>query len=224
MIAYSVGPLDRVEIKGMSVPGYIYAPKGRTGDLGFVLRETPTIVAALEEYFGFDYPYRKLDFIAVPEFAFGAMENPGLITFRTDLLLLGDQVSGATAETALMVVAHEVAHIWYGDLVTMEWWNDLWLNEAFATWMAMSTMARIYPEYDTDLKLPQSNAFPVDQRTSAKAIRKLSRNEEEIMDGLGLNYSKGHSILNMLEAYVGPEVFRKSIQAYLKKFAWSNAT
>jgi alanyl aminopeptidase len=224
LIAYSVGPLDRAEIEGMSVPGYIYTPKGRSGDLGFVLRETATIVAALEEYFGFDYPYKKLDFLAVPEFAFGAMENPGLITFRTDLLLLGDEVSGSTAETALMVIAHEVAHIWYGDLVTMKWWNDLWLNEAFATWMAMSTMARTYPEYETGLKLPQAAAFPVDQRTTAKAIRKPARNEEEIMDGLGLNYSKGHSILNMLEAYVGHDAFRTAIQAYLKKYAWSNAS
>ncbi len=224
LIAYSVGPLDRAEIKGMSVPGYIYTPKGRAGDLGFVLRETATIVGALEEYFGFDYPFKKLDFLAVPEFAFGAMENPGLITFRTDLLLLGDEVSGSTAETALMVIAHEVAHIWYGDLVTMKWWNDLWLNEAFATWMAMSTMARTYPEYETGLKLPQANAFPVDQRTTTKAIRKLARNEEEIMDGLGLNYSKGHSILNMLEAYVGHDAFRTAVQAYLRKYAWSNAS
>jgi len=119
LIAYGVGPLDRAEIEGMSVPGFIYAPKGRAGELGFVLGETAAIVTALEEYFGFDYPYRKLDFIAVPEFAFGAMENPGLIMFRTDLLMLGDHASGRTAATALMVIAHEVSHIWYGDLVTM---------------------------------------------------------------------------------------------------------
>ncbi len=224
LIAYSVGPLDRAEIEGMSIPGFIYTPKGRAGELGFVLRETPTVVAALEEYFGFDYPYKKLDFLAVPEFAFGAMENPGLITFRTDLLMLGDEASGRTAMRAVMVVAHEVAHIWYGDLVTMAWWNDLWLNEAFATWMSMSILEKAYPQYETNLRLPQSGAFSVDQRTSSKAIRRTVRNEAEIFDGMGLNYSKGHAILNMLEAYVGPEAFRKSIQAYLKKFAWGNAT
>jgi len=224
LIAYSVGPLDRAEIKGLSVPGYIYAPKGRAGELGFVLRETPKVVAALEEYFGFDYPYKKLDFLAVPEFAFGAMENPGLITFRTDLLMLGDEASGQTAMTAVMVVAHEVAHIWYGDLVTMEWWNDLWLNEAFATWMSMSIMEQVYPQYETNLRLPQSRAFPVDQRTTSKAIRRTVRDEEEIIEGMGLNYTKGHGILNMLEAYVGPEVFREAIQAYVRKYAWTNAT
>lgn len=224
LIAYAVGPLDRAEIEGMSIPGFIYTPKGRADELGFVLRETPTIVKALEEYFGFDYPYKKLDFLAVPEFAFGAMENPGLITFRTDLLMLGDEASGRSAVRAVMVVAHEVAHIWYGDLVTMAWWNDLWLNEAFATWMSMSILEQAYPQYETNLRLPQSGAFGVDQRTTSKAIRRTVRNEAEIFDGMGLNYSKGHAILNMLEAYVGPEVFRESIQAYLKKYAWSNAT
>jgi len=224
LIAYSVGPLDRAEIKGMSIPGFIYTPKGRADELGFVLRETPTIVKALEEYFGFDYPYKKLDFLAVPEFAFGAMENPGLITFRTDLLMLGDEASGRTAVRAVTVVAHEVAHIWYGDMVTMAWWNDLWLNEAFATWMSMLILEQAYPQYETNLRLPQAGAFGVDQRTSSKAIRRIVRNEAEIFDGMGLNYTKGHAILNMLEAYVGPEVFRKSIQAYIKKYAWSNAT
>ena len=224
LIAYSVGPLDRAEIEGLSVPGFIYAPKGRAGELGFVLRETPTIVSALEEYFGFDYPYRKLDFIAVPEFAFGAMENPGLITFRTDLLMLGDEASGQTAVRAVMVIAHEVAHIWYGDLVTMAWWNDLWLNEAFATWMSMSILEKAYPQYETELSLPQSRAFPVDQRTTSKAIRRTVRNEAEIIEGMGLNYTKGHGILNMLEEYVGPAVFREAIQAYMQKYAWGNAS
>lgn len=224
LLAYAVGPLDRAPIEGMSVEGYVYTPKGHTDKLGFVLRETPVIVSALEEYFGSDYPYRKLDFVAVPEFAFGAMENPGLITYRTDLLLVGDEVSGATAETVLNVIAHEVAHIWYGDLVTMAWWNDLWLNEAFATWMARSTLERIYPQYDPQLKLPQAGAFGADQRTTAKPIRRTVRNNEEIFDGIGLNYSKGHAVLRMLEHYVGHDVWQEAIRAYLDEHAWSNAT
>ena len=200
LLAYAVGPLDRAPIEGISVPGYIYVPKGHADELGFVLRETPSIVAALEDYFGSEYPFRKLDFVAVPEFAFGAMENPGLITYRTDLMMVGDEVSGSTAETVLMVIAHEVAHIWYGDVVTMEWWNDLWLNEAFASWMAWSTIERLYPEYDPQLKLPQAQAFGADQQVSVKPIRRVVRNNEEITDGLGLNYTKGHAILSMLDA------------------------
>jgi len=224
LLAYAVGPLDRAPIEGLSVPGYIYVPKGHADELGFVLRETPGIVAALEDYFGSDYPFRKLDFVAVPEFAFGAMENPGLITYRTDLMMVGDEVSGATAETVLMVIAHEVAHIWYGDVVTMEWWNDLWLNEAFASWMAWSTIERLYPEYDPQLKLPQAQAFGADQQVSVKPIRRVVRNNEEITDGLGLNYTKGHAILRMLERYVGPDIWREAIQEYIRRYAWQNAT
>ena len=224
LLAYAVGPLDRAPIEGMSVPGYIYTPRGHTDKLGFVLRETPKIVASLEDYFGSDYPFRKLDFVAVPEFAFGAMENPGLITYRTDLLLVGDEVSGATAEVVLNVIAHEVAHIWYGDVVTMEWWNDLWLNEAFATWMARTTLEALYPQFDPQLKLPQANAFGADQQTASKPIRRTVRNNDEIFDGLGLNYSKGHAILGMLENYVGPEVWQQAIRDYISRYAWANAT
>ena len=224
LIAYAVGPLDRAPITGLSVPGYIYTPKGHADELKFVVRETPTILAALENYFELDYPYRKLDFLAVPDFAFGAMENPGLITYRTDLLLFHDEIRGSTAEAVLNVIAHEVAHIWYGDLVTMKWWDDLWLNEAFATWMAQTILRTEYPQYENTLKLPQSNAFAADQRTTSKAIRRTVRNTEEIMDGMGLNYSKGHSILNMLEEYVGAEMLQSSIRRYIQKYAWSNAT
>lgn len=224
LLAYAVGPLDRAPLEGMSVPGYVYTPKGHAGELGFVLRETPKIVAALEDYFGSDYPFRKLDFVAVPEFAFGAMENPGLITYRTDLMMVGDEVSGGTAETVLMVIAHEVAHIWYGDVVTMEWWNDLWLNEAFASWMAWSTIERLYPQYDSALKLPQANAFGADQQVSVKPIRRVVRNNEEITDGLGLNYTKGHALLRMLERYVGRDNWREAVQTYIERFAWGNAT
>ena len=116
--------------------------------------------------------------MAVPDFAFGAMENPGLITYRTDLLLLGDEPTGGTAAQALMVIAHEVAHIWYGDVVTMEWWNDLWLNEAFASWMAWTTMQNLYPQYDPQLNLPQAGAFGPDQQSSAKPIRRPDTRRE----------------------------------------------
>jgi len=224
LLAFAVGPLDRAPLEGMSVPGYVYTPKGESDRLGFVLRETPKIVAELEDYFGSDYPFRKLDFVAVPEFAFGAMENPGLITYRTDLLLVGDEASGTTAERTLMVIAHEVAHIWYGDVVTMEWWNDLWLNEAFASWMAWSTVAKLYPQYDSALKLPQANAFCTDQQTTTQPIRRTVRNNDEIFDGLGLNYSKGHAILSMLENYVGADVWQEAVRAYIEEHAWGNAT
>ena len=224
LIAYAVGPMDRAEIKGMSVPGYIYTPVGHADELGFVLSETANIVNALEDYFGSKYPFQKLDFIAVPEFAFGAMENPGLITYRTDLLMLGDNPTGRTAAAALSVIAHEVAHIWYGDVVTMQWWDDLWLNESFASWMGGRIIHQLYPQYETDLRLPQTRAFATDQRTSSKAIRKEVRTEEDSTEGGGLPYTKGKTLLTMLENYVGADVWQRSVRKYIEKFAWNNAT
>lgn len=223
LLAFAVGPMDRVPLPGMSVPGYVYTPAGGTDQLGFVLRETHRIVAALEDYFGSSYPFAKLDFVAVPEFAFGAMENPGLITYRTDLLMVGDEVSGDSALSVLMVIAHEVAHIWYGDVVTMNWWDDLWLNEAFASWMAWSTIAELYPELEAQLNLPQTRAFVSDQKATAKAIRRTVRNSKEVFDNVGLNYSKGHALLRMLEAYVGRETWQKGIREYIRRYAWRNA-
>ena len=224
LLAYAVGPLDRVPIDGLDVPAFVYTPKGRSGEVGFVTRETPTIVKALEDYFGSKYPFRKLDFIAVPEFAFGAMENPGLITYRTDLLLVGDEASGNVAERVLMVIAHEVAHIWYGDLVTMAWWDDLWLNEAFASWMAWTVMENYYPQFESNLMLTQENAFPSDQRTTSTAIRKPVRTEEDALAGAGLNYTKGNALLRMIERYVGKDVWQRAIRSYIKEHAWGNTT
>ena len=224
LIAYAVGPLDRAAIEGMSVPGYVYTPKGHADRVGFVTRETPKIVAALEDYFDLKYPYKKLDFVAVPEFAFGAMENPGLITYRTDLLLVGDQVSGFLAQGVLGVIAHEVAHIWYGDLVTMAWWNDIWLNESFATWMAQKIIQTIYPEFESNLELGRSSAFAGDQSTSTQPIRSEIKTEKDYGSDFGLRYSKGQAILGMLESYVGPAAWQKAIRQYVRDFAWGNAT
>ena len=224
LIAYGVGPLDSAPITGLSVPGRIYTPKGRAGEVGFAARETPAILKALESYFGIDYPYRKLDFLAVPEFAFGAMENPGLVTFRTDYLMVGDTPTGVEAATVLSVIAHELAHQWYGNLVTMRWWDDLWLNESFASWMAEKVMESLYPEYETDLSLPQSYAFPVDELSTAKPVRRPVRSEDEAFEDLGLAYSKGETILRMLESYSGPEAFQAAVRDYMKRFSRSNAT
>jgi aminopeptidase N len=223
LVAYAVGPLDRVAIEGLSVPGHVYVPKGHAAELGFVLRHTPRIVAALEAYFGTRYPFRKLDFVAVPEFAFGAMENPGLITYRTDALLVGDKVSGRKAADVLDTIAHEVAHMWYGDLVTMAWWDDLWLNEAFATWMANTIIETEFPQYETALNLPQQRAFNADQLTSSRAIRAEVRDNDEIWTDVGLKYTKGHALLRMLERYVGHEDWQRAIRRYLREFAWANA-
>ena len=222
LLALTVGPLDKTPITGLSVPGFIYSPAGSGGETGFVVKHTPTILKVLEDYFGIDYPYKKLDFVAVPDYAFGAMENAGLVTYRTELLLVGDEATGNVAQRSLYVIAHELAHMWYGDLVTMKWWDDLWLNEAFATWMGQKVMSTTYPQYQSDLDLPQTRAFGEDALAATKAIRKEAKTDKDIEDGMGLNYSKGHAILNMFEQQIGEQAFQKSVQQYMQEFRWKN--
>ena len=131
----------------MSVPGRVVTVKGASGLAGEAVRVTPILVAGLEKYFGRPYPFEKLDLIAIPEFWPGAMENPGAITFRDTVLLL--DAAGASASqrrTLVEINAHELAHMWFGDLVTMAWWDDLWLNESFASWMGDKVTAEAFPE------------------------------------------------------------------------------
>lgn len=224
LIALAVGPLDRAKIEGLSVPGYIYVPVGHADSLGFVIKNTPIITEELEEYFGTDYPFRKLDFVGVPEFAFGAMENVGLVTFQLEALLLGDEASGSAASWILRVIAHEVGHMWFGNLVTMEWWNDMWLNEAFATWIDGVMVEKLYPEFEMHMDLPQATAFGIDQGTSVKPIRKETRTESDVNEGIYLPYVKGLTMLMMLENYVGADKWQKGVRRYLDAYAWSNAT
>jgi alanyl aminopeptidase len=217
-----VGDFDVTPIDGLDIPGVIYSPKGTGGATGFAVQHTPAILAALEAYFGSDYPYEKIDFVAVPNFTFGAMENVGLVTYRSELLLRGDNPAPAAALSTVNVIAHELAHMWYGNLVTMAWWDDLWLNEAFASWMANKVTVGLFPQYQADLSLPQSNAFSTDALGATKPIRKEVKTEEDVLDGLGLNYSKGHSILNMLEQSIGEDNFRAAIRDYMGKHQWGN--
>ena len=222
LLALAVGDFDVTPIEGMDVPGVIYSPKSTGKATGFAVKQTPAILAALEDYFGRSYPYEKLDFVAVPNFTFGAMENAGLVTYRTELLLRGESPAPDAALSTVNVIAHELAHMWYGNLVTMAWWDDLWLNEAFASWMANKVTATLYPQYQSDLSLPQAGAFPADALGATKPIRKEVKTEEDVLDGLGLNYSKGHAILNMLEQSIGADNFRAAIQDYMGRHQWGN--
>jgi alanyl aminopeptidase len=222
IVAYAIGELDSREITGLSVPGKIYTPKGHADKTKFIAKHTPGILKGLEDYFGTEYPYEKLDFIAVPNFTFGAMENAGLVTYRSELLLLDDEPGLTEQRGPLNVVTHELAHQWYGNLVTMAWWDDLWLNEAFASWMASKVMGQLYPEQNFAARLVQEGALPADASPTTKPIKKLVRTQPEVMDGLGLNYSKGESVLQMIEALVGQDAFQKGVQAYMQKHQWSN--
>ena len=195
----------------------------------FAISYARMLLDRYEAYFGIRYPLPKLDLVAIPDFAAGAMENWGAITFRENLLLYDPKRSSTrTKQLIAEVISHELAHQWFGNLVTMKWWNDLWLNESFATFMATKLLDQIHPEWDlwkqfltdamrTGMDLDSLNStHPVDVPVKSPGqIR-------EIFDAI--SYDKGGCILRMLEHYVGEGAFRRGLAAYLKKFMYKNAS
>ena len=227
LLALATGPLEFVPIPGMSVPGRVVTVKGASALAAEAVRTTPPVLAALERYFGRPYPYEKLDLLAVPEFWPGAMENAGAITFRDNILLLDTR--GASAEQRRLLVevnAHEMAHMWFGDLVTMEWWDDLWLNESFASWMGSKAAAEAFPEFRTSVVSVQGaqHAMNTDARLTARAIRQPVTSLDNLLQSADeLAYQKGQAVLAMVESWIGPEVFRRGILDYLAAHEWRNA-
>ena len=227
LLAIAVGPFEYTPVAGTKVPMRIVTCQGRKHLAGTTAQSAPRLLAGLERWFGTPYPFEKLDLVAVPEFAYGAMENAGLITFRDDLLLL-DQASASAAQrrSNASVICHEMAHMWFGDLVTMAWWDDLWLNESFADWMAAKVTDQVYPQFRqglSDLQRIQT-VKSGDLQPSTTAIRDKTTSASAGLTNVGLVYSKGNAVLSMFERYLGPETFQKGVQAYLKKHARGNAT
>ena len=183
-------------------------------------------LAYYEEYYGRQYPGGKLDLIAIPDFAAGAMENLGAITFRETALLVDEATAThAERERVADVVAHENAHMWFGDLVTMSWWNGLWLNEAFATFMEMLAVDAWKPEWQrwTTFGVSRSSALSVDGLRSTRPIEfpvEAPKDADAMFDVL--TYEKGASVLRMLEQYIGPTVFRDGVRRYLDRHAFGN--
>ena len=179
-------------------------------------------------YFGIPYPLKKLDLIGLPDFEAGAMENFGAITYReTDLLLDPKTASvGAKKEVAL-VIAHEMAHQWFGDLVTMQWWDNIWLNEGFATWMENKPVAAMHPEWNIDQSVAagEDDTLNLDAQPTTRAIRAKADTPDEINEMFdGIAYGKASDVLLTVENYLGAETFRKGVHAYLSAHLYANAT
>ncbi len=234
LVAFAVGPLDVVEappipassVRPAPLPFRAVAAKGRGKELAYAVAHTPAIVAALEDYFGIAYPYDKLDILAVPDRT-GAMENAGAITFREWLLLLDDSSPFEQKKSFAYVMAHELAHQWFGDLVTMPWWDDIWLNEAFATWMGFRAIHALEPSYMTEITELQGvlDTMGVDSLMSARQIRQPVAVNEEIHAAFdAITYRKGGAVLSMFERWVGPEKFREGIHKYLEAHRHGLAT
>ena len=179
-------------------------------------------------YFGIPYPLKKLDLIALPDFEAGAMENFGAITYRETELLLDPKTASINAkEQVAIVIAHEMAHQWFGDLVTMQWWDNIWLNEGFATWMEIKPVAAMHPEWHIDQSVATDldNTLNLDAQPTTRAIRARADTPAEIEQMFdGISYGKAGHVLLSVENYVGPETFRKGVHAYLSAHLYGNAT
>ncbi len=227
IVALAAGPLEKTPIVGLSVPGNIVTVKGGSAKAGNAAKIVAPIMEELERYFGRPYPYQKLDVIGAPEFLYGAMENAGAIVFRESHLLL-DPVDHTPQQQRRLVtvMAHEIAHMWFGDLVTMEWWDDLWLNESFASWMEEKTSAKVYPELvrSIDRVGSANRAMVSDARVTTQPVRREIVSVGDLSENANfLVYNKGQAILEMFETYLGEETFQKGVIEYINTHAWKNA-
>jgi aminopeptidase N len=206
-----------------------YATPGKKDLCQLSLDYAKRFILFYEKYFGIKYPLPKVDLIAIPDFAAGAMENWGAITFR-ETAMLGDAKSSSTSvkQQIAETVAHELAHQWFGDLVTMKWWNDLWLNESFATFMSFKAMNAVFPEWQSNIQYFDeviSTAFSADSIIHTHPISVNVSTPEEINEIFDeISYEKGGTFLHMLEDFATPKVFREGLHNYLKAHSYSNAT
>ncbi|MDP8023520.1 MAG: M1 family metallopeptidase [Nitrososphaeria archaeon] len=228
LLYLGIGDFDEIEDKMGDKKIYVAAYGGKSSRGHFALDVAKKVIAFYEGYFGIEYPLPKLHLIAVPEFAVGAMENWGAITFREIALLADEKSSESVRRSVATVVAHEIAHQWFGDLVTMKWWDDLWLNESFATFMSYKAINSVFPEWDhwEDFVLTETDpALHADSLSTTHPIHVPVNKPEEIEQIFDdISYGKGGSVLRMLEDYIGEKYFESGIKSYLKDHAYSNAT
>jgi puromycin-sensitive aminopeptidase len=221
LVALFIGPFvssDPLVVNAVPVRVWTIGHKEKLAR--YALQTTAKILPYLTEYFGVPYPERKLDLIALPEFEAAAMENLGAISFRENALLFNEAIdSDRTKFNIATILAHELSHMWFGDLVTMQWWDDLWLNEAFATWMSMKTVDALQPDWRAweQFTLWKQEAMITDALKSSRAIRADVVKPSQALEMFDeITYEKGASILKMLEAYIGSNVFKQGIQNYIK--------
>ncbi|HEY2071493.1 MAG TPA: M1 family metallopeptidase [Rhizomicrobium sp.] len=235
LIALAVGPLDIVDMGDIPANQYRDHPlhlrgiaaRGMGPKLRYALSLTPSVINALESYYGIGYPFQKVDILAVPDFAAGAMENAGAVTFREQLLLMDANAPMDQKLSSLSVQAHELAHQWFGDFVTPAWWDNIWLNESFATWMAGKISNTVRPDQEFARQIERSglDVMRLDELPSARQIHNPVNGPDDIDNAFDdITYSKGGAVLAMFESYVGPDAWQKGIHAYLTKFGYKNAT
>ncbi len=230
LIAFAVGPFEIVDggkAGKNHTPLRVIVPKGRSADAAYATKSTPEILVALEDYFGMPYPYEKLDQIAVPRKG-GAMENAGLVTYGQGILIWPtDEDSTSRKRRFAAVAAHELGHQWFGDLVTLAWWNDIWLNESFASWIADSILHRWQPSWQVDVGMVsgRSGSMRGDTLKTSRKIRQPIETKADINTAFdGITYGKGSAVLTMVEAWLGRDKFQRAVRKYLAAHAHGIAT
>ncbi|KAK5788878.1 hypothetical protein VI817_009836 [Penicillium citrinum] len=228
LVAFIVGHLNYVETNNFRVPIRVYATPDQDIEHGrFSLELAAKTLAFYEKAFDSDFPLPKMDMVAVPDFSAGAMENWGLITYRIVDVLLDEKTSGASRKERIAeTVQHELAHQWFGNLVTMDFWDGLWLNEGFATWMSWYSCNVFYPEWKVWQTYVIDNlqgALSLDSLRSSHPIEVPVKRADEINQIFdAISYSKGSSVLRMISKYLGEDVFLQGVRNYIKKHAYGN--
>ena len=230
LVALAVGDMELVDAGTAGKKNTrirIAVPRGHSSEAQYAAETTPAIVTLLENYFGIPYAYDKLDEVAVPLFG-GAMENAGLVTYGSGIILAKPkQDTPSRQRDWVWTAAHELAHQWFGDLVTTAWWDDIWLNEGFASWTANKIVSEYHAEWRADIEALNSSqgAMQSDSLVSARRVRQPIASNDDIANAFdSITYDKGAALMAMFESYMGPEKFRTGIHRYLTKYAWKNAT
>jgi alanyl aminopeptidase len=232
LVAFAVGPYDVVDggTAGRKKTRLRYlTTKGRGEEARYAREVTPRILEALEEYFGTPYPFEKLDSVTIPHVVtFGAMENAGLVTYGSQFMLArAHEETARFRESYAGFAAHEIAHMWFGNLVTLAWWDDTWLNEAFASWIGTKVTYAIEPAWNNGeyRGMTRNAALQADRLASARRIRNPITTRNGIDDAFDdITYYKGEEVLSMFEAWLGPERFRSGVRRFLGRHAWGSAT
>jgi cytosol alanyl aminopeptidase len=235
LLEFAVGPLDVVQgppvppsdLRATPLPVRGVTVRGKGEQIRYALAHTPALVTLLEHYFGRPYPFDKLDLIAAADFAAGGMENAAAIVYREPLMLMNESSPLDQRRRYAGVHSHEVSHMWFGDLVTPAWWDDIWLNEAFATWMGHRVEAEWFPqgEYNRLTLIGGLDVMRLDSLASARRIREPINSVDDIDNAFDdITYSKGAAVLAMFENYAGPDPFRDGVRLHMQRYAYGNAT
>ncbi len=230
LLSLAVGPFDIVEreaippndIRSRPIPLRGVARRGRGGDMNYVLDMTPRMIQIFEQQLRQPYPFEKLDIVAAPQWPSGATELSAAITYREQRILVGDKPAPGARLSLLGIHAHEIAHMWFGNLVTPPWWDDLWLKEGFATWATPLVLTILEPDGGHDLNAAERalGAMQLDSLVSTRAVREPIADNDEVRNAYdAITYSKGLGVINMVDRFFGPDTFRPALGRYIETFA-----